>query len=151
MFTNVLSLSKKARRNILQQKITYRHLRSSPISKPFSIIGSPEFQKSNQTLDCFVKTLSKKGESAPTVHKMPLTKDIVESLYEAGELVDVSTLQPQHLKQTAWFVISLCLGQRGRENQTAMKKYMLIKRQKPSGEKYWELNRQRRGAVLATK
>ena len=114
-----------------------RHLRSSPISKPFSmIIGSPEFQESNQTLNCFVKTLSKKGEIAPTVHKRPLTKEIVESLYEAGELVDVNTLQPQQLQQTAWFVISLFLGQRGRENQTAMKKYMLIKRQTPSGEKY---------------
>ena len=32
-----------------------------------------------------------------------------------------------------------------------MKKYMLIKRQTPSGEKYWVLNRQRPGAVLATK
>ena len=128
-----------------------RHLRSSPISKPFSIIGSPEFQESNQTLNCFVKTLSKKGEIAPTVHKRPLTKEIVESFYEAGELVDVNTLQPQQLQQTAWFVISLFLGQRGRENQTTMEKYMLIKRQTPSGEKYWELNRQRPGAVLATK
>ena len=128
-----------------------RHLRSSPISKPFSIIGSPEFQESNQTLNCFVKTLSKKGEIAPTVHKRPRTKEIVESLYEAGEQLDVNTLQPQQLQQTPWFVISLFLGQRGRENQTAMKKYMLIKRQTPSGEKYWELNRQRLGAVLATK
>ena len=128
-----------------------RHLRSSPISKPFCIIGSPESQESNQTLNCFVKTLSKKGEIAPTVYKRPLTKEIVESLYEAGEQLDVNTLQPQQLQQTAWFVISLFLGRRGRENQTAMKKYMLIKRQTPSGEKYWELNRQRPGAVLATK
>ena len=45
----------------------------------------------------------------------------------------------------------LFLGERERENQHAMKKYTLVARETPSGEKFYELCRELPGAVLATK
>ncbi|PFX13896.1 hypothetical protein AWC38_SpisGene21991 [Stylophora pistillata] len=127
-----------------------RHLRSPPFSKPFSIIGDSQFNDANISLSNFLKTLSKSGQIAPTMHKQPLTKEIVAKLYEEGELVDTDSLQPHKLQQTAWFFISLFLGKRGRENQQLLKRHMLVLRETPSGEKYLEMSRER-GAVLATK
>ena len=127
-----------------------RHLRSPPFSKPFSIIGDSQFNDANTSLDNFLKTLSKSGQIAPTVHKQPLTKEVVAKLYEEGELVDTDSLQPHKLQQTAWFFISLFLGKRSLENQQLLKKHMLVARETPSGEKYLEMSTER-GAVLATK
>ena len=127
-----------------------RHLRSPPFSKPFSIVGDSQFNDANTSLSNFLKTLSKSGQIAPTMHKQPLTKEVVAKLYEEGELVDTDSLQPHKLQQTAWFFISLFLGKRGRENQQLLKKHMLVSRETPSGEKYLEMSRER-GAVLATK
>ena len=127
-----------------------RHLKSPPFSKPFSIVGDSHFNEANKSLSNFLKTLSKSGQIAPTVHKQALTKEIVEKLYEEGELVDIDSLQPHKVQQTAWFFISLFLGKRGRENQHLLKKHMLISREAPNGEKYLEINKER-GAVLATK
>ena len=127
-----------------------RHLRGPPFSKPFYIIGDSQFNDANTSLNNFLKTLSKSGQIAPTVHKQPLTKEVVAKLYEEGELVDTDSLQPHKLQQTAWFFISLFLGKRGRENQQLLKKHMLVARETPRGEKYLEMSRER-GAVLATK
>jgi len=104
-------------------------LRSPPFSKPFSIVR----------------------DSQLTTPIHPLTKEIVAKLYGEGELVDIDSLQPHKLQQTAWFFISLFLGKRGRENQQLLKKYMLISRQTPTGEKDLEMSRERAGAVLVTK
>ena len=127
-----------------------RHLKSPPLNKPFSIIGDPRFTEANKTLSNYLKTLSKSGDIAPTAHKQVLTKEIVEKLYEEGELAEFDTLSPGKLQQTAWFFISLFLGKRGRENQHTMKKTMLALRKSPAGEEYYELSNER-GAVLATK
>ena len=56
------------------------------------------------------------------------------------------------MKKTSkqFFLISLFLRKRGRENQQLLKKQMLVSRQTPSGGKYFEMSRER-GAVLATK
>ena len=136
-----------------------RHLRILPFSKPFSIIGDSQFN--GAILSNFLKTLSKSGQIAPTMHKQPRTKEVVAKLYEEGELVDTT-------KQTAanrlvfffflfvclfvclFFFISLFLGKGGRENQQLLEKHMLVAREIPSGEKYLEKSRER-GAVLATK
>ena len=61
-----------------------RHLKSPPLSKPFSIVGDSHFNEANKSLSNFLKTLSKSGQIAPTVHKQALTKEIVEKLYEEG-------------------------------------------------------------------
>lgn len=127
-----------------------RYLRSPPINKPFSIVGDSQFTEANKTLNNFLKTLHKKGDIAPTVHKQPLTKEHVDKLYAAGELVEFDSVNPGKLQQTAWFFISLFLGKRGRENQHMMKKNMLVLRQSANGESFLEISRER-GAVLATK
>lgn len=127
-----------------------RHLKSPPLNKPFSIVGDTQFTEANKTLSNFLKTLSKSGDISPTVHKQALTKEVVEKLYEEGELVEFDTLHPGKLQQTAWFFISLFLGKRGRENQHTMKKTMLVLRKTPGGEAYLEVSSER-GAVLATK
>ena len=157
MSSEILSVSEKTRRQFLQQKITYRDpscvgssLEKSSISKPFSIVGDSQFNDANTSLSNFLKTLSKSSQIAPTMHKQPLTKEVVAKLYEEGELFDTDSLQPHKLQQTAWFFISLFLGKRGRENQQLLKKYMPVSRETPSGEKYLEMSRER-GAVLATK
>ena len=127
-----------------------RHLRSLSFSKPFSLVGDSQFNDANTFLRNFLKTLSKSGQIAPTKHKQPLTKEVVAKLYEEGELVDTDSLQPNKVQQISWFFISLFLGRRGRENQQLLKKHMLVSRQIPSGEKYFEMSREH-GAVLATK
>ena len=45
-----------------------RHLRSPLFSKPFSIIGDSQFNDANTSLSNFLKTLSKSGQIAPTMH-----------------------------------------------------------------------------------
>ena len=129
-----------------------RHLRSQALNKPFSIIGDPLFTEANKTLSNYLKTLSKRGDIAPTAHKQALTKEVIEKLYDEGELVEFDMLNPAKLQQTAyaWFFISLFLRKRGRENQQTMKKTMLALRKTPAGEEYYEVSNER-GAVLATK
>ncbi|KAJ7392962.1 hypothetical protein OS493_008203, partial [Desmophyllum pertusum] len=72
--------------------------KSPPLKNPFSIVGDTQFTEANKTLSNFLKTLSKCGE--PTKHKQTLTKEVVEKLYEAGELVEFDTLHPDKLQQT---------------------------------------------------
>lgn len=98
-----------------------------------------------------MKTRSKRGDIAPTAHKQALTEEVVEKLYDGGELVEFDTPNPGKLQQTAWFFINLFLGKRGRENQHTMKKTVLaLKKRTPTGEEYYEVSNER-GAVLATK
>ena len=127
-----------------------RHLRSPPLSKPFSIIGDPLFTEANKTLSNYLKTLSRRDNIAPTAHKQALTKEVVEKLYDEGELVEFDTLNPEKLQQTARLLISLFLSKRGRENQHTMKKTMLALRKTPDGEEYYEVSNER-GVVLASK
>ena len=68
-----------------------------------------------------------------------------------GELASAETRNPLLLLQTTWFYISLYLGKRSRENQRAMKKSMLRLAVTPSGEEYFDLNKDEPGAVLSTK
>ena len=110
MSSEILPVSKKTRRQFLQQKLPYRnpsrvdrHLRSPPFSKPFSIVGDSQFNDANTSLSNFLKTLSKSGQIAPTMHKQPLTKEVVAKLYEEGELFDIDSLQPNKVQQTACF------------------------------------------------
>ena len=127
-----------------------RHLRQDH-RKPFSIIGSPEFQESNETLNSFLKSLSKSGEIRPTKHKPALTKEAIEKLFEAGELVDRNTTDPAKLQQTAWFFISYFFGRRGRENQRALRPTYLKLCKTPMGVEYFKINRDEPGGVLTTK
>lgn len=73
-------------------------------------------------------------------------------LYEVGELVDASSLDPKKLQQTAWFFITLYFGRRGRENQRQLTKSSLKLSKTPnSGLEYYELNREAPGGVFSTK
>ena len=57
-----------------------RHLRSSPFSKPFSVIGDCQFNDANTSLNSFLKTFRKSCQIAPTMHKQTLTKEVVAKL-----------------------------------------------------------------------
>lgn len=129
-----------------------RHLRNEPNNKKFSIISSPEFTEANKALNSFLKNLSKTGQIRSTIHKPPLSKEAIVKLYEAGELVEVNSLSPRKLQQTAWFYITLYFGRRGRENQRQLTSSS-IKLCKTSSEsqEYFELDRQNPGAVFSTK
>ena len=63
-----------------------RFLQSPELKKPYSIISDPEFLQVNKALDAFVKTLSKDGDIAGVVHKDTLTREVVEKLFETGQL-----------------------------------------------------------------
>ena len=129
-----------------------RHLRNEPNNKPFSIIGDSEFTEANKALNSLLKSLSKSGEICSTVHKPALTVEAVAKLYEVGELVDASSLDPKKLQQTAWFFITLYFGRRGRENQRQLTKSSLKLSKTPnSGLEYYELNREAPGGVFSTK
>ena len=104
MPAKVLFVGKKARRNILQKKKSLtaiqaaldRHLRSPPLNKPFSIIGDPLFTEANKSPSNYLKTLSKRADIARTAHKQALTKEVVEKLYDEGELVELENYNKLH-------------------------------------------------------
>ena len=160
MSAKVLCSREEKGRQLLQQKVTNRHraaidrhLRSPPLSKPFSIAADSQFKEANKTLSNFLKNLSKNGEISGTKHNGADTREVVQKLlqYEKNELVGVNSLHPLKLTQTVWFYITLFLGKRGRENQAKMKKNFLVLRQDTKGEKYFEINRERGAGVLTSK
>ena len=128
-----------------------RHLKSPPYNKKFSICDNYLFSEANKTLNSYLKQLVNEGKITGTVHKNPLTSEIIQKLYDVGELADTDTLDPRALLQTAWFIVSIYFGKRGRENQSSLKKSMLRLVPAANGEEFFELNRNEPGAVLASK
>ena len=106
------------------------------------------FSHANKTLNAYLKHLSSTGEIAGTVHKEPLSTEVIQKLYKKGERDKASTRDPRALMQTAWLFISLYFGKRGRENQAAMKKSILRLVTTADGAEYFELNRNEPGTVL---
>ena len=70
-------------------------------------MADPEFIQANKALDAFVKTLRKDGEIAGVVHKKTLTREIVEKLFQSGQLGPADSKNPSQLQNTVWFYISL--------------------------------------------
>ena len=105
-----------------------RYLRSPPINKKFFICDTIQFNEANKALNSYLKHLASTGKIAGTVHKNPLTAEVVQKLFEAGELASAETKNPLALLQTTWFYFSLYLGKRGRQNQSLMKKSVLCLR-----------------------
>lgn len=128
-----------------------RFLQSPELKKPYSIISDPEFLQANKALDAFVKTLRKDGDIAGVVHKDTLTREVVEKLFETGQLGPADSKYPTQLQNTVWFYISLYFGKRGRENQRNMTKQMIVLRTTPNGRQYYEINRGVAGALPSTK
>ena len=77
-----------------------RYLQSTELKKPFSIMADPEFTQANKALDAFVKTLRKDGEIAGVVHKETLTREIVEKLFQSGQLGPADSKNPSQLQNT---------------------------------------------------
>ena len=65
-----------------------RHLKSAPHNKAFSICDSQLFNEANKTLNSYLKHLSISGQIAGTVHKKSLTGELIQTLYEKGQLGD---------------------------------------------------------------
>ena len=101
-------------------------------------------------LNSHLKYLASTSKIAATIHKNPLTTEIVQKLFEARELASADMKNPRALLQTTWFYISLYFGKRGRENQSLMTKSMLCLVVTASGEEYFELHKEP-DAVLSTK
>ena len=58
-----------------------RYLRQSPPhNKPWSIVGDPEFNKANETLNAVCKDMVKRGQVSPVVHKTPITSEQLQSM-----------------------------------------------------------------------
>ena len=123
-----------------------RYLRQSPHNKPWSIVGDPEFNKANETLNAVCKDMVKLGQVSRVVHKTRITSEQLQKLYESQQLGEATTTNPTQLLRTAWFYVTLYFGKRGRESQRKLKKQMLCLRQTPEGSRYYELR-----AVLSTK
>ena len=70
-----------------------RHLRSPPLSKPFSIVADTQFKEANKTLSNVLKNLSKNGEISGTKHKGAVTREVVQKLYEKNKLVGANKAQ----------------------------------------------------------
>ena len=128
-----------------------RYLRSPPLSKKFSICDGIQFNEANKALNSYLKHLASSGKIAGTIHKNPLTAEVIQKFFESGELTSADTKIPRALLQTTWFYVSLYFGKRGRENQSRMKKSMLRLAVTAAGEEYFELNKEEPGAVLSTK
>ena len=152
----VLPRSSPKRRQLLQSKKSIRagldrFLQSPELKKPYSIRSDPEFIQANKALDAFVKTLRKDGDIAGVVHKNTLTREVVEKLFETGQLGPADSKYPTQLQNTVWFYISLYFGKRGRENQRNMTKQMIVLRTTPNGRQYYAIIRGVAGALPSTK
>ena len=123
-----------------------RFLKSAPNNKPWSITS----HQANDALDAFAKSIRREGKVGGVVHKSPITKEQNE-IFERQQLGPADTKCPSQLLRTSWFYITLYFGKRGRENQRQMTKTMLALRKTPLGKRYYELQRDIPGAVLATK
>ena len=128
-----------------------RYLRSPPLNKKFSTCDGIQFNEANKALNSHLKHLASTGKIAGTIHKNPLTAEVIQKFFESGELASADTKIPRALMQTTWFYVSLYFGKRGRENQSHMKKSMLRLTVTAAGEEYFELNKEEPGAVLSTK
>lgn len=128
-----------------------RYLRSPPLNKEFSICDGIQFNEANTAWNSYLKRLASTGKTAGTIHKNPLTAEIIQKLFESGELASADTKIPRALLQTTWFYVSLYFGKRGRENKSLMKKSMLRLAVTAAAEEYFELNKEEPGAVLSTK
>ena len=127
-------------------------LKGARNSKPWFIISDLQFKEANDALDAFAKSIRREGKVGGGVHKNPITKEQIEMLFERQQVGPADAKCPSQLLRTSWFYITLYFGQRGRENQRQMTKTMLALRQRtPLGKRYYELQRQIPGAVLATK
>ena len=76
--------------------------------KKFRFIGA---------LKSYLKYFASTGKIAATIHKNPLTTEIIQYLFEAGELASADTKNPRALQLTTWFYVSEYFGKRGGENQ----------------------------------
>ena len=104
----------------------HRYLRSTPLNKKFSICDGIQFDEANKAFNSCLKYLASIGKIAATIHKNPLTTEIVQKLLKARELASADTKNPRALLQTTWFYISLYFGKRGRENQSLIKKKCFV-------------------------
>ena len=68
-----------------------RYLRSPPINKKFSICDTIQFNEANKALNSYLKHLASTGKIAGTVHKNPLTAEVMQKVFEAGELASAET------------------------------------------------------------
>ena len=127
-----------------------RYLKSPPHNKNFSICDQRLFNEANSTLNAYLKHLTNTGSIAATVHKNPLTSEVVKKLFDEGELGPADTEDPRVLLQTAWFYVTLYLGKRGRENQSSLNASMLRLVQSGDNE-FFELDKAQPGTVLPSK
>ena len=74
-----------------------RYLRSPPLNKKFSICDGIQFNEANKALNSYLKYLASTGKIAATIHKNPLTTEIVQKLFEARELASADTKNPDAL------------------------------------------------------
>ena len=124
-----------------------RYLRQSPHNKPWSIVGDPEFNKANETLNAVCKDMVKRGQVSPVIHKTPITSEQLQKLYESQQLGEATTTNPTQLLRTAWFYVTLYFGKRGRESQRKLKnKCCAFDKLRREGRRYYELR-----AVLSTR
>ena len=102
-----------------------RYLRSPLLDKKFSICDGIQFNEANKVLNSYLKHLASTSKIAGTINKNPLTAEVIQKLFESGELAIADTKIPRALLQTTWFYVSLYFAKRDRENQSRMKKSML--------------------------
>ena len=107
----VLLISKKARTKSLQEEKSVFSIRAAldrylcllAINKKFSICVTIQFNEANKALNSYLKHIASTAKIAGTVHKNPLTVEVVQKLFEAGENWRVR-------KQK---ILSLCCRQHG--------------------------------------
>ena len=101
------------------------------------------FSKANKALNSDLKQLVNESKIAGTVHKNPLTTEIIQKLYDVGELATADMRDPRALLQTGWPIVSVYMyfGKRARENQISLKKLKrcLVPAAKLNGEEFFEL------------
>jgi len=79
-----------------------RYLRSPPSNKKFSICDGIQFNEANKALKSYLKHLASTSKIAGTIHKNPLTAEIIQKVLEVEELTSAETKNPHALLQTVF-------------------------------------------------
>ena len=118
------------------QRSIDRHL-TKDLHKTYSVIRDVEFASSREKLKAACKKLKKDGKGNKSKASEPLENSEVQKMWEKGALGDES---PEVLQNTVWYLLTLHMGMRGRDEHYKLKYGDLNIHTTDEGYKYVEFN-----------
>ena len=118
------------------QRSLDRHL-TQELRKPYSIIRDTRFASSREKLKAAQKMLKREEKGNKSNAAEPLENSDIDVMWASGALGDTS---PEILLNTVWFLLTLHMGMRGRDEHYKLTFGDFVIKSIPDGFKYVEFN-----------